>query len=87
MDKYADKKRKVENDTRLDKVPDNYDAINMNDDRDVDGFLANILKLKEYKSVKDITVSLKQLVQYDAEDKEQNEMNKVDNQAGKPDHE
>ena len=62
MDKYADKKRKIENDTRLDKVPDNYDAINMNDDRDVDGFLANILKLKEYKSLKDISISIKQMV-------------------------
>lgn len=87
MDKYADKKRKIENDTRLDKVPDNYDAINMNDDRDVDGFLANILKLKEYKSLKDISISIKQMVQYDAVDKEQNEMNKVDNQAGKLDYE
>lgn len=83
VDKYADKKRKVENDTRLDKVPDNYDTINMNDDRDADAFLAKILKMKEYKSVRDISVSLKELVQYDAQDKEENEMNKVDNHAAK----
>ena len=81
VDKYADKKRKPENDTRLDKVPDNYDAINMNDDRDVDGFLANILKMKEYKSLKNVSVTIKELVQYDAQDKEQNEMNKADNRA------